>query len=105
MSVSAVLYLPVGLSRESPENHGKQNDEGHKAEHHQRQLHVQKEHGRQNTEDHKKVLQKVYQKVGKHQGDRIGIVGGTGDKFSHRNLIELLVGKSLDMGKKLFSHR
>ena len=64
-----------------------QHDNRHEAEHHQRQLIVQKQHRNQNTDDHEEVLQKIDQKVGEHQRNRVRIVCRSRDKLSDRNLI------------------
>ena len=103
MSVVAVLHLAVGPAGELAEDDREENDEGHKAEHHQGQLVVQTEHRRQNAQNDESVLGQVDQQVGKHHGDGVGVVGHTGDQLAHRDLIELLVGKGLDVGKEVFA--
>ena len=84
---STVFYFPVCSSREFAENNREQHDKRHEAEHHQRQLIVQKQHRNQNTDDHEEVLQKIDQKVGEHQRNRVRIVCRSRDKLSDRNLI------------------
>ena len=97
----AVLDTAVGTPGKFAEDHRKQHDKGHKAQHHQGQLVVDQQHGPQDAQDHKTVFGQVDKQVGEHHGDGVGVVGHTGDQLAHRDLVQLLVGQGLDVGEQV----
>ena len=98
-----VLELAVGAAGELAEDDREDHDEGHKAEHHQRQLVVQAEHGHQNAQNDKAVLGQLNQEVGEHHGDGVGIVGHSGDQLAHRDLVELLVCQRFNVAEQILA--
>ena len=96
-----VLELAVGAAGELAEDDREDHDEGHKAEHHQRQLVVQAEHGHQNAQNDKAVLGQLDQEVCEHHGDGVGIVGHSGDQLAHRDLVELLVCQRFNVAEQI----
>ena len=94
------------------EHDGKENQEGHKAQHHQRQGVVEHQHGPQHTEDHHGVLYQCHQDVGKQVADGVGVVTHPGHQLAHGDLVQLLVGKAFDaaedvqpeLGQDLLAH-
>jgi len=98
-----VLELAVGAAGELAEDDREDHDEGHKAEHHQRQLVVQAEHGHQNAQNDKAVLGQLDQEVGEHHGDGVGIVGHSGDQLAHRDLVELLVCQRFNVAEQILA--
>ena len=98
-----VLELAVGAAGELAEDDREDHDEGHKAEHHQRQLVVQAEHGHQNAQNDKAVLGQLDQEVGEHHGDGVGIVGHAGDQLAHGDLVELLVCQRFNVAEQILA--
>ena len=72
-----VFHLAVSPAGELAEDDREDDDERHKAEHHQGQLIVEAEHRHQNAQNDERVLGQVDQQVCKH----------------HRDLIELFVSQ------------
>ena len=99
MSVVQFFYFPVCSSREFAENNREQHDKRHEAEHHQRQLIVERQHGDQDAEDDKDVLGQRDQQVREHHRDSVCIVRHAGDELADRNLVQLLVGQRLNVGE------
>ena len=98
-----ILYLAVRPAGKLAEDHRKQHDKGHKAQHHQGQLIIQADHRHQDAQDHKRIFGQVDQQIGEHHGDSVGVVGHTGDQLAHRDLVELLMGQRLDMDKQILT--
>ena len=94
-----VLDLAVGPAGELAEDDRKNHDERHKAEHHQRQLIVERQHGDQDAEDDKDVLGQRDQQVREHHRDSVRIVRHAGDELADGNLVQLLVGQRLNVGE------
>ena len=100
-----VLYASVRLTREFTEDNRKQQDKGHEAKHHQGQELVDKQHCRENAHDNKAVLDKVYQKVGKHHGNCSRIVTNSGNELTYGHGIKLTVREALDMSEHVLTKR
>ena len=77
-----VLHFSVSASGKLAENHRKQHNKRHKAEDHQRQLIAQHEHRRKHADNHEYIFHEIDQQIGKHHGDRVGVVGHAGHKLA-----------------------
>ena len=98
-----VLELAVGPAGELAEDDREEHDEGHKAEHHQGQLVVQADHRGEDAQDDEAVLSQLHQQIGEHHRDGVGVVGHTGDQLAHGDLVQLLMGKGLDVGEEVLA--
>ena len=87
------------MAGEFLEDNGKNHQERHKAQHHQRQGVVQDQHGRQHADDYQGVLRQRHQNVGEQVADGVGIVGDSRHQLAHGNLVQLSVGQLLNVGK------
>ena len=88
-----IFHLAVSPAGELAEDDREDDDERHKAEHHQGQLIVEAEHRHQNAQNDERVLGQVDQQVCKHHRDGVGVVGHAGDQLAHRDLIELFASQ------------
>ena len=94
-----VRHLPVSPAGEAAEEHRIQKNKGYENQHHQGKTGVQQEHGYQHAYQHQHLLGHVHQHIGKHHGDGVGVVGDTGHQFACGNLVQLIVGQLLNVGK------
>ena len=94
-----VVDRAVDMAGELLEDDGKDHQERHKAQHHQRQGVVQNQHGRQHADDHQRVFCQRHQNIGEQVTDGVGIVGDSRHQLAHGNLVQLGVGQLLNVGK------
>ena len=94
-----VADTPVYPTGELAEDHREQHHEGHEAQNHQRQRIVQQQHGCQHTHDDHAVLSQCHDDVGEEEADVVGVIGDAGHQLAHGDIVELLVGELLDVGK------
>ena len=94
-----VIDRAVDMAGELLEDDGKEHQKRYKAQDHQRQSVVQNQHCRQHTDDHQRVLRQSHQNVGEQIADGVGVIGDSRHQLAHGDLVQLRVGKLLNVGE------
>ncbi len=100
---AAVGYRSVGFAGEFLEHIGEKHHKGNEAQHDQGHCVVDEQHHHYNADDHHGVLYQSDQHIGEHHGNGIGVVGDPGHQLAHGDIVQLLVGKTFNVRKYIFT--